>query len=266
MTRHGEPKPLLNAVVESQAVSLTPWFETKAGLLKVSKRLAPAAWKKTRADRNSILVLHAAAWECAICDAAMLQVQVASISNQVCACSSESSHVFRRRHNVLHIFHQTCFAAPFVEGFSSNVAGTFGKCWEAIRDHVECAFRLRQNWACAGVSHFFASEGHMTSDSACASFMAWLKCMSTCQCRCREEVGWSFCGVFAVCLLLWWAPCRSVQAWLVVEVWLPPHCVRGTDLRSHFRTPGAAQKQGRKVCLPTVCGRPFRTPFWATDR
>ena len=113
---------------------------------------------------------------------------------------------------------------------------------------------------------FFASEGHMTSDSACTSFMAWLKCMSTCQCRCREEGGWSFCGVFAVCFLLWWAPCPSVQACLVVQVWLLPHCVCGTDLWSHFRTPGAAQKQGRKVCPPTVCGRPFRTPFRATDR
>ena len=80
------------------------------------------------------------------------------------------------------------------------------------------------------------------------------------------EGGWSFQDVFAVHLLLWLCSCWSAQARLVVEVWPHPHRIRGTDWRSHFLTHGAAQKQERKVCPPTVCGRPFRTPFWATGR
>ena len=39
-------KPLLNAVVVSQAASLTSLLETKAGLLKVSERLVPAVSAK----------------------------------------------------------------------------------------------------------------------------------------------------------------------------------------------------------------------------
>ena len=39
-------KPLLNAVVVSQAAALTSLLETKAGMLKVSKRQVPAVWEK----------------------------------------------------------------------------------------------------------------------------------------------------------------------------------------------------------------------------